>query len=278
MSKQHAQKALQYSNLALAILFLAGVVRWTLMSGSTPDAIEAQIQSYNEPIQLLEIPDARAHPEVDYEALMRRDLFESAGTTSDTDLISTQLPEDLSLELLGTIAGSPDVARAILKDTGTDAIDHYRINDIIQSARIESIQRNRVILVRQGRRYQLSTVNAVDMASDEAAPSPQGTGKPFSDATTRKNMTPLETLLVHAHLDEYVVEGQSQGLRVTNINDLPLAALAGLREGDIIQRINGQSVPNKQKGFQVMQKVRSLPSLRIDLLRDGQEKELVLEW
>ena len=278
MDKQRTQKALQYSNLALAILFLAGVVRWTLMSGSTPDSIEAQIQSYNEPIRQPENPDPPAQPGIDYEALMQRDPFTPADTTADSTPISAQLPEDLSLELLGTIAGSPEIARAILKDTGTDTIDHYRINDIVQSARIESIQRNRIILIRQGRRYQLTTVSAVESAGGAPEPVSRGTDKPFPDATTRKNMTPLETLLVHAHLEEHLVEGQSRGLQITNIGDLPLAALAGLHEGDVIQRINGQSVPNKQKGFQVMQKARSLQSLRIDLLRDGREKELVLEW
>jgi len=50
--------------------------------------------------------------------------------------------------------------------------------------------------------------------------------------------------------------------------------MLGLQNGDIVQMVNGQSLTNKQKAFQVLQKARSQPRLQIQLLRDGKAKEL----
>jgi type II secretory pathway component PulC len=53
-----------------------------------------------------------------------------------------------------------------------------------------------------------------------------------------------------------------------------LANLFGLRNGDIVQTVNGQNLNSKQKAFQVLKKARTQSNISLQLLRDGKAKEL----
>ena len=59
-----------------------------------------------------------------------------------TALAKTQL----RIRLLGTVAGDITVACAVIEDLTTKTQDLYEIGDVIQGARIDSIERNRIVL------------------------------------------------------------------------------------------------------------------------------------
>jgi general secretion pathway protein C len=84
----------------------------------------------------------------------------------------------------------------------------------------------------------------------------------------------LEDVLHKAKIEPYVRNGRIQGLKITGLEDASVTALLGLRNGDIVQKVNGQSLTNKQKAFQVLQKAKAQPKLQIQLLRDGKTQEL----
>ena len=81
-------------------------------------------------------------------------------------------------------------------------------------------------------------------------------------------------LLRSAALSPQVVDGKTIGLRVDDIESGSLAQLAGIRNGDILQRVNGQHLSSLPKAFQVMRKARVQSSLNVQLLREGEEKNL----
>lgn len=279
-------KTLFLGNLALALVLAAAVLKWTTWSGPPVRSSQAQTQVSPPPSQQT---DPAANPKtlepVDYQSLISHPLFagnSDAGSEPKSDGVVESGPDDsdtLNLQLLGTIAGSPAVARAIIKDADTGAISHYRINDVIRGARVESIQRQEVALVRQRKRYRLvireSSPTPSTVASADTVVEPDRSA--IRDVSQRANMTPLETILATAQIEPYAPAGISEGLQITHIDELPLAGFVGLQEGDVIQYINGQFVPHKQKGFQVMQKARTQPTIIIDLLRDGENKQLVFE-
>ncbi len=279
-------KTLFLGNLALALVLAVAVAKWTLWSGPPVRPSQAQTQAAPSSSQpTASATNSKTLEPVDYQRLLSHPLFagnDDAGSEPESDgTVGTGQDDSdtLNLQLLGTIAGSPTVARAIIKDADTGAISHYRLNDVIHGARIESIQRQEVALVRQRKHYRLvireSASPSPNVAS--AVPADEGDHPAIRDASQRVNMTPLETLLATAQIEPYAPDGESEGLQITHIDELPLAGFIGLQEGDVIQYINGQFVPHKQKGFQVMQKARTQPTLTIDLLRDGEKKQLVFE-
>jgi len=93
---------------------------------------------------------------------------------------------------------------------------------------------------------------------------------------TPTKITHLEMILTKATIEPYLIDDQVEGLRITNLDTIPMAKAFGLKEGDIIRRVNGQRLTSKQKAFQVFKKARSEATMNLELLSDGETKELSL--
>jgi general secretion pathway protein C len=84
----------------------------------------------------------------------------------------------------------------------------------------------------------------------------------------------VEDIFRNATIEPHVVDGQTQGLKITGLENTPLAGMFGLRDGDVVQAVNGQRLTSKQKAFQVLQKARNQSRIHIQLLRKDQAKDL----
>jgi len=49
-----------------------------------------------------------------------------------------------------------------------------------------------------------------------------------------------------------------------------------LREGDIVQKVNGKSIERPEQAFDVVQSLRSAPALVVDFLRNGKAQKMTL--
>jgi general secretion pathway protein C len=87
----------------------------------------------------------------------------------------------------------------------------------------------------------------------------------------------VEDLFRSATIEPYVKNGRTEGLRITGLEQSPLAAIVGLRNGDIVQTVNGQTLDSKQKAFQVLKKARTQSTINMQLLRNGKTKDLSLD-
>jgi type II secretion system protein C len=226
----------------------------------------------------------------DYSAIVQRNLFTEpdrlalhTGPSRSQMLDSLPSAEELGLKLIGTIAGNPAVSRAIIQNARNNTINDYRIGDVVASATVESIQREAVVLRHQGRQLVLrqhtgtgadrgdSEQNSEQRNSASATPS-QGAAVPLSTQAGY-----VEEVFRKVEIEPYVKNNRTQGLRVSGLEKVPMAELFGLKNGDVIQTINGQQLTSKQKAFQVLMKAKSQSRIDIQLLRDGKNKDLSFE-
>jgi type II secretion system protein C len=221
----------------------------------------------------------------DYSAIVQGNLFstpEAAASTSPGRLQTTDsLPsaEELGLRLTGTIAGGPALSRATIQDTKNNTTGVYRIGDTVASATIESIQRDAVVLNHEGRHLVLRprsgagndkapSENKDPPVEEKAAPASRGSALPFIQADYAAE------LFRQATIQPYVKNNRTEGLRITGLDKIPMAEAVGLKDGDVIQTINGQQLTSKQKAFQVLMKARTQSKVDIQLLRNGKSKNL----
>jgi type II secretion system protein C len=227
----------------------------------------------------------------DYSAIVQRNLFTGAdriapqtGRNRSQTLDSMASAEELGLKLIGAIAGGPAASRAIIQNTQNNTINPYRIGDAVASATLESIQRDAVILRHQGRQLVLrlhtgtggdknggASPKSGEQSATPASPRP-GAAVPLSTQAGY-----LEEVFRKVKIEPYVKNSQTQGLRVSGLEKVPMAELFGLKNGDVIQTINGQQLTSKQKAFQVLMKAKSQSRVDIQLLRDGKNKDLSFE-
>lgn len=217
--------------------------------------------------------------------------------------------EDLGLRVIGAVAGSPEASRAIIQNTKNNVINVYRVGDTISPAlnepdtgtppseksraqakpqagvTIEAIRRDAVVLCYQGRSsvLRLRTGTAADgkvSSGKENPPSPKGAsasaaGPAGVPTLPRSNRGEYVTeVLRKATIEPYVKDNQTEGLQITGLENIPMATLFGLRNGDVIQSVDGQKLTSKQKAFQVLMKAKAQPKISIRLLRDGKSQDV----
>ena len=296
MDEKRFVKALWIAKAALlAVLVYVGfevaTSRLNLGAVFVPGAANGKQQTAEEPTAL---PQTREFS--DYTAIIQRNLFTEAEAASGARAAASraQAPEspapvdELGLKLVGAIAGGSVASRALIQDAKTNATRSYRIGDTVASATVEAIQRDAVILRCQGRPLvlKLRPGTAADNPSKVSAPSDpskdklSGT-KDTSGAGGTNAPTPpsnrvgyMGEVLRKATIEPYVRNDQTEGLRITGLENIPLAEMFGLKNGDIVQSINGQELTSKQKAFQVLQKAKTQSKVNLQLLRDGKSKFL----
>jgi len=199
---------------------------------------------------------------------------------------------ELPFRLLGTVASDAGDSFAVLEDLGTKTQDLYRVGDGIGDARIDRIEQNRVVVVNMGVRQVLDLViTGASGKPNKAAPKeapPVEKARPESvvrvaasgerEINARASASSVgqvaRSFLSKMQLSPLPANGQAAGLRVSGLGDSTMAALVGLRDGDVIQSVNGHSVPNRRKATQVLKKARQLGSARLQLLRGQEQKSL----
>jgi len=232
----------------------------------------------------------------DYSAIIERNMFLGPAPSSNADgylpgydagapMVSAE--EELGLALLGAIAGSPRVSRAIIKDLESNVLGVYKTGDTIAAAHIECIEKYGVILLHQGQRKRLNLgtrghkqhrTDSTQEASPKNIAQPTSavkTNLPVDSHTTiPTKLKNIETVLKNAVNNPYAVDGQMEGLRITGLEKIEGATNLGLKNGDIIRAVNGHRLTSKEKTYQVFKKARTQPMMDIELLRDNEIKTL----
>jgi len=268
--------------MLLYVAVEAVVTPFRLDAGLKPKAVSG---NERRPVTTQTEPEQQSRP--DYSVIAENDVFAGPGG-SDSLLAgpapSATLPsaEELGLKLVGIVAGSPTISRAIIENTETRVATPYRVGDRVASATIETIESDQVVLVHAGRRFALQKYVAASTAASNSTNEQQtSTANHPKPATESQDTQPpsarlgyVEELFRKATIEPHVENGRTKGLKITGLEQTPLANLFGLRNGDVVQTVNGQNLNSKQKAFQVLKKARTQSNISLQLLRDGKAKEL----
>ncbi|MCU0913399.1 MAG: PDZ domain-containing protein [Planctomycetes bacterium] len=235
-------------------------------------------------------PSANSFVPSDYTTIAQRNLFTGpdnaggvrAGTTASESLDTLLSAEALGLRLVGAVAGGPTASRALIQDAKTNATGVYRIGDTVAAATVETIRRDAVVLRHHGEPVVLKLSSGTATPGKTApAPDRQPNGTVPAAGTVPANNAPrpdragyVAEIFRQVTIEPYVKNDHAEGLRITGLEAVPMAEKLGLRNGDIIQTVNGQKLTSKQRAFQVLMKAKTLPRIDIQLLRDGKSKGL----
>ena len=227
------------------------------------------------------LPSKHVEPaSTEHGAAGSRSLFGPASVSTVPGASADEPATQLQVKLLGTIPGEKSIALADIQDVQSKMENLYHIGDTIQGAQVEEIARGRVILLVNGKRevLEMAVSSAAGEPATAEAPKPATTGPVPSIHEVVKVNSPndfqinkqnfitrvgrMEAVLKTVKLEPNVVDGKTQGMRITGLSDDvgAMASLANLQNGDVIQSINGQDLTSPQKTFQVLQKAREQAS------------------
>ncbi|MHC4572960.1 MAG: type II secretion system protein N [Planctomycetota bacterium] len=278
------------SKLGLVVLLVYVLVKVVTMSRPGGEVSVPTSAASVEDISAVGAEGPRGDSVEDYSVIIERSIFGEGASPVRGDGLprgraAHSAGKDLRLALLGTVAGSPSVARAIIRDLETDKLGIYKTGDTVAAACIEHIERDEVVLLHQGRRKILALgdkeSNAPGRDNIRAPAVTRGavrTAKAEPSSEPRRppggGLRDVGAILRKATVRPHVVSGETEGLRITGLESLGWSDSVALKNGDVIRAINGHRLTSKQKAYQVLKKARSQPIISLELLRDNETKNL----
>lgn len=271
--------------VAIAALLAAdGVNQWLLARWQAPAMVT--------PVETApEAAETRTGP-LDYRQVLARNVFNSAPVTvkrapvarvEDNGPIKVIQPLNLNVRLTGTVVGAtPAASYAFILDVAGREERLYQVGDLVlDEGLVKEIQRDKVVLTR-GEAEQVLRMFETEKPAEaprSASLAPfEGAGDQTLFAVDRgevdEALADMPRLLTQARLLPNFRGGKTDGFRIFNIVPGSLFAKIGLKNGDVLHRVNEISIEDPTKFMEIFQQLRNENHISLDLVRGGQPTTL----
>ena len=237
----------------------------------------------------------------DYSVIKRRNIFNpvqsatQATAVPDNKALTDAVPTTLNLQLIGTVnTETGKNSFAVILDKGTKKQNLLRINDeVAPGATLVGISRLSVLIDNGGRMESLSVEikfgeRTKRSGAKRAAPTsgtPHGgvwkvnEGHVIMDKRfLEKQLTKVNDLMTQVRAVPHMGKDKTmQGFKVFQIRKDSIFQKVGLKNHDIIQRINGQRLDSVEKGLDLFAALRDETHFTIELLRNNANKTINIE-
>ena len=286
--------------IGLLVIVLSIIVVSVIPTRPTRDRT-VQIHPQEE-IQKPAAQDGQRRDPVDPKLILARDIFRvgqmvAAEEAKKAQNVPPERPKaepkrEVPLRLLGTVVDEGGASYAVIENSLLKSQDVYRVGDTVGDVRVNSIGQNRIVVLNAGvlQTLDLALPGPSPVAARAVAevPAPARVA-PNSGAMVRvtsaaerqintrasaENLARATQFLQRMKLTPHQTDGKADGLGISGLGDSVMSQLSGLKDGDVIQTINGHPVPSQAKAAQVLKKARSLGSARIELRRGQESKSL----
>ena len=199
--------------------------------------------------------------------------------SEDDNLVDTRLT---NLLLKGTVASAiPEFSVAVIAD-GNDDEKVYAIDDAIgANVKLHAVYADRVVLNENGALTNLKLPR--EFTAAKATPARRATTNirqtTSSDSSSiqsvlSQNLTRLSDVI---RPTPYFVNGQQSGYRVYPGRNRQQFASLGLRPGDLIKDIDGQSLTDPTQAMQIFQALGTSDQVTVTVERNGQPETIILK-
>lgn len=218
-----------------------------------------------------------------YTSAINRDLF---GVVEDSLDKSGELkmedlePTALNISLLGTVSGDRDSAVAVIQEKAKRTQALYKEGDTIQNATISKILRGKVIL-RVGDKNQILTMEEKSTSSTSRTRRTPVRARPVPGSTITLNrdmvansLENIGDLLSQVRVRPHYKNGKADGLMLSQVKPNTIFTKLGLRNGDIIQSIDGEQIESPDEIMDFYEDLKSGSSISLEIMRRGKKKTL----
>ena len=226
-----------------------------------------------------------------YQLIISRNILGSKTAPSDSiepEDIEALEPTTLSVALLGTVSGSPSNTYAVIEETDKRKQGLFRVGDDIQGASIKKILRGKVILSVDDRDEILTMEESAKRSGEEApVASRHSTGSRTSrpgrmgqrTVTVRRSdvetsLADINKLMTEVRVRPHYKDGQPDGLAISRIKPGSFFSKLGLRDGDVVQEVDGSGIQSPDDILDLYQKLKSGSEVGLQIDRRGRQETI----
>jgi general secretion pathway protein C len=277
-----------FNLIVLTVIIFSGVEIFYKIVGSHITQVNSGVAVKH---QIHEVKQYKKTPLRTFSTITERNLFGSvqkaSGNKIDDDLKDVE-PTSLNLILLGTVSSDQQsAARAIIEEAGKNKQDLYKVGDSIENAVIDKILRKDVVL-KVGDKYEKLTMKEPS-SQDQPLPGQKGRRQPLRSSRRtsgqkstitvnredmQESLKDINQLLTQVRIQPHFKDGKANGLAISRIKRGSIFSKLGMRNGDIIQQIDGNSLSSPEDIFGLYEKLRSGSQASLQISRRGRPKTL----
>lgn len=252
-----------------------------------------------EPEQDTSTPQQRSRQSItDYAVINERNIF-NANPPSKTPpfppkrhkprpIVTVKIEDtQLQLKLIGTVVSRDSQSYAFIEDLRRRGSQgRYQVGDSIQNTLISEILAKCVVFDKQGRHERLcfpdvqnngttngtashttTAIPAETVVSDEGIIQVDDGTWQVSRELMQENFNNLGSLATQARVTPYIVQGQTQGFRLSRLKHNGLLQKIGLVHGDVLQKVNGLGLNSPADALQAYQQLQQAGTVRLEIIR-----------
>jgi type II secretion system protein C len=218
----------------------------------------------------------------DHSLIIRKQLFGAAEPKEEKEELQQKAPvvTPLKLRLLGTFLSPSSAPVAIIEHTVRKEQDAFEPNSsLFGEAKLISISNSSVLIERDGNRESLVIEEFAGGSSGSGARETEGDVERVTVAETDLDeaLNNLPMLLTQARAVPYFKGGKAVGLRLFAIKGGSLFEKIGLRNGDVLKQINGNSLADFSQAMKLFEKLKQERSIKLELERNRAAKTYLYE-
>jgi general secretion pathway protein C len=243
-----------------------------------------------EAIKLSQKVAAELKPLQEYAIITERNLFggssQGLAEVRDEKVDIEGMPvavRSLGLKLVGTVvANKPEESSAIIEDLTSRKQEVYREGDEVKNTRIKKILRHNVI-INTGRRDEVLTMLSEESTEKSSPPARPIRRRPTPSPTSsiqldreelESQMADLNELMQQVRIRPFMEGRNPAGFLVSNIKPGSLFSKMGLRNGDVIQGVNGESITTPDQAIELYESLMEGGDIDLDIKRGRRTQKL----
>jgi len=212
-----------------------------------------------------------------YHTITDRNLFGSTEKTK-TDIqvdIEELEPTKLNLVLIGTVFSGGDSDYAVIEETDKRKQGLFKVGDAVASATVIKILRGTVVLRVDGKDevLKMKEESGVTQTTVEHKPE-QSSTITVSKADVDTAFQNVNEMLTQVRVRPYYSGGKPDGFMVSRIKQGSFFDKMGLRNGDVIQGVNGESIESAEKMLELYKGLRGGSEITVNIKRRGRKQDV----
>jgi general secretion pathway protein C len=229
------------------------------------------------------------HSLLDYSAILKNNPFGfPAGELTPLSAAKGQTASQSDVSLVGTVAGRRDLSYAVFADkTGQQQI--FRVGEeVFGLGTLDKVEKDRVLLSSHGRKTEIPLTDIVAVKEIKTEYSPSASNGSFGKRTgpstyvvdqqkVLQAIAKPDQLLTDARFVPNIVDGKQQGFSLREVKPGGIYASLGLRNGDVLLRINQYNISNPEAALQAFNALKGIDRAELDIIRQGAKMSMTYQ-